>query len=159
MTLEEFTEILADLKRIKSTLEDFQIKHGEAIFDFAAEDVSGEEYLYMEVLLDTYCKMTEIGRNIEVFTTPIKSNGTLSKGVNGQICYSGTPLKPMDRLEIYIENEEFGINGWTRVLVGLNDDGQYLIGIPRDANIEGIKARMRDSSEAATASDIKKYSS
>lgn len=65
----------------------------------------------------------------------------------------------MDSLEILVENEEFDIHGWTRVLVGLNDDGQCLIGIPRDVSVEGVKARMRDSSEAATASDIKKYSS
>lgn len=143
MRLEEFADILMDLKRIKGTLEDFQVKHGETILDFAAEDVSGEMYLYMEVLMEIYCKMTEIGKAIEVFTTTIKSTGTLSKSTDGLIYYNEAPLNPMDELEIFIKNEEFGINGWTRVFVGLNDSGQFLVGIPRDVDINGVKARIR----------------
>ena len=63
MTLEEFAEILVDLKLIKSRLEDFQQKHGETIANFAADDVKGEEYLYMEVLLDIFCKITDINKS------------------------------------------------------------------------------------------------
>ena len=143
MRLEEFADILMDLKRIKGTLEDFQLKHGEAILDFAAEDVSGEMYLYMEVLMEIFCKSTEIGKAIEVFTTTIKSTGILNKDAEGTILYNDEPLKPMDNLEILLDNDEFDIHGWTRVLVGLNDSGQYLVGIPRDVDINGLKARIR----------------
>lgn len=143
MTLEEFAEILTDLKSIKSRLNDFQQRHGETIAEFAADDVEGEEYLYMEVLLDIFCKMTDINKSVEVFTTTIKSTGTLSKSTDGLIYYNEAPLNPMDELEIFIKNEEFGINGWTRVFVGLNDSGQFLVGIPRDVDINGVKARIR----------------
>lgn len=143
MGLEEFAEILADLKWIRQMHESFQKKHGEVIAKFVSEDVEGEEYLYMETLLDIYCKMADIGHCMEVFITPIKDTGVLSKNEAGQICYNDVPLKPMDRLEVLLKNEEFGINGWTRALVGLNDEGQYLIGIPRDVDINGVKARIR----------------
>ena len=93
--------------------------------------------------MEIYCKMTEIGKAIEVFTTTIKSTGILSKGTEGTILYNDEPLKPMDNLEILLDNDEFDIHGWTRVFVGLNENGQFLVGIPRDVDIDGIKARIR----------------
>lgn len=137
-----YEEVLKDLNGITQVIEEFNEKHGKEIADFIVrEHVSEEENLIINTLLSVTMKFNEIKSSVKKLQKPVKHEGLLSKNDSNQICLDNKPLPIFTELEVLIHDE---VNhGWTSTIVGSRENGSYLAGIPRDANINGMKARMR----------------
>lgn len=137
--------VLEDLLVVKQSHEEFLLKHGKEIREFVSKkDVAPEENLLIQVLLDIISKFTEIDHAIELLQKPIAREGILLRDAYGNICLDEVPLLLMQEVEVFVEMDKNDMNGWTRTFVGTGENGDFLVGLPRDLDIVGLRARIRE---------------
>ena len=135
-------EILKDLNILKQAHEEFDKKHGREISRFVVKrNCTEEENLLCNTLIALTTKLNEIDHAIEYLQKPVVCEGVLNRNEKNQICLNNEPLEIFTEIEVLIHDEFH--HGWTNVIVGHLDSGSYLVGLPRDLDINGIKARMR----------------
>lgn len=138
----DYKELLKDLNIIKNTLDEFEKKHGEEIAEFISKrDISEEENLIASALASIYEKTINIRFTIDKLQAPVKREGILTKNTDGEICLNGEPLPLLTDLEVLV-HDEFN-RGWTPAFIGTGESGPFLVGVDRDTDINGIKARIK----------------
>jgi len=140
--------LFADLQLVKEANDNFSQKHGEEILQIVEkEDMTAEESLIQEILLELSEKMERVSQIIEYLGMEITEEGMLNSDDNGTILFNGKKLPLMKEIEVYIHDEELQRNIWTRTFISISDDGEfpYLAGLDQRLEINRMRARIRGS--------------
>ena len=137
-----YKNVLNDLNILKQYLDNFEKNHGEELANFISQrDLSEEENLIANSLASVYEKTISMRFTIEKLQAPVKKEGILTINSDGQICLNGEPLPLLTDLEVLVY-DEFN-QGWTPAFIGTGESGPFLVGVTRDTDINGMKARIK----------------
>ena len=99
--------LLVDLQLVREANDNFSQKHGEEILQIVEkEDMTAEESLIQEILLELSEKMERVSQIIEYLGMEITEEGMLNSDDNGTILFNGKKLPLMKEIEVYIHDEQ-----------------------------------------------------
>lgn len=142
MELKTIAEMIEKLNRAG---QDFLECYRDEISDFLkGDEVSAEENLQKELLLELLDHVYGINHIAEYVNREKLRVGTLERGSDGEILFDGEVLQLMTELEVYIFDPVLERNVWTRAYVGGLKEKKYLVGMDKSMEIGGIPARIRE---------------
>lgn len=128
---------------LKTDCDIFLKENKEAIIEFMRKkDITAEENLEKEILFELLDAVNGICHAADYMAAEVTAEGFLGRDQNGEITFENKVLPLMSEIEVYLYDEDAGMDVWTRVFVG-GKEKRYLVGIGKDYDIIGLKARMR----------------
>ncbi len=142
----DIRQILEELQEVKRTDEEFlKRRKGEIVGMLAEDNVTAEESLQQEILMELIDKMNRVSQLIQYLGTVRVWTGTLSRDKKGNILFNGEIMPPLTEFEVCLQDNYREKVVWTRTFVSLAGAGEepYLVGLGRKLKIDGIRARIR----------------
>lgn len=142
----DLTSIIQDLSTVQLQNAYFMERHGEEILDFLKRDpLTADESLEQEILIELNDRVTRLDQIINYLQKKHLHFGTLSRDRDGHILFDGYQFPCMKEFEVFIPDELSGKYIWTRTYVSMSakNETPYLIGLGKQLQIDGIKARYR----------------
>lgn len=128
---------------LKMDCDIFLKENKEAIIEFMRKkDITAEENLEKEILFELLDAVNGICHAADYMAAEVTAEGFLGRDQNGEITFENKVLPLMSEIEVYLYDEDAGMDVWTRVFVG-GKEKRYLVGIGKDYDIIGLKARIR----------------
>lgn len=140
MNYDEILEGLAEVKKLnKSFLQKYEVE----IMKFILQDnKTAEESLKEELLFEILTKIKRVTDEIDYFGKKTLLMGVLSKNEDGIILFNNEKLPMVQTLEVYLYDYVSASYAWTKCFVSCREPN-YLVGIDRNIEIDGLKARIR----------------
>lgn len=140
MELRVFAE---KIKELKKSCDMFLEENEEDILKLIRkEKITAEENLQKELLFALLDAVTGVCSTIDYMKKEIVEEGTLGRNEKGEITFNEKALPLMSEIEVFVFDRELEQEVWTRVFVGGKDE-HYLVGLGKDQELAGLKARMR----------------
>lgn len=140
MELKQLAEQMQDLLRECNGFLDGQEK---SIVEFLRkEKITAEENLQKEILFELLDNIHGVCHTADYMKKNVVKEGVLGRNEDGEIVLDGEALPLMTEIEVFLHDKESGQDIWTKVFVG-GAGRRYLIGLKKDQELSGLKARMR----------------
>ena len=139
----ELKRVAEEMKELREAFEAFLNGNEEKIVNFLrTEEMTAEESLQKEVLFELLDHVHGICHVAEYMKKEIMREGILARNGAGEITFDGEILPMVKEIEVYIRDEDLEQEVWTKTFVG-GVRKKYLVGLGKDLDVTGLKARMR----------------
>lgn len=146
----DMEKVLVNLQAVKQENEKFLGEYEKMVLRLARdESMTAEESLEQEMLFEIIDKMKRINQVIGYWSRKPEIEGILSRDRDGRICLNGIPIQPMEEFEVLVYDEILNQKIWTRTYVSfsLNGEKQWMAGVEKDRDVNGIRTRFRNTLE------------
>lgn len=142
-------KMMRDLLAIKDAGRRFLDQYEDLVVrEFKENPCTAEEDFQKTVLFEAVMYMTSLCDVVDYMGGNIELEGILGWDQEGNICLDGKRLPMMTELEVFAHDKHSGKNAWIRAFVG-GYGTRYLVGLGRNVNPEGLRARIRSQMPAA----------
>lgn len=143
----EELEMLKGLEPVKKALKEFQRTYEGRLWSRMLHNGEDpEDYLQAEILCDLAEAVERVQKLADYLKGEITVEGTLTRRADGGLSIGTRALLPGQEVEVCLYDPVFEAVIWTRAAVSVEKQ-QRLIGLARDVRQEGLKARIRESTE------------
>lgn len=139
-------QILEELQEVKRINEEFLSLRSDEISELIAkENVTAEDVLHKEILIELWDRMQRIIDIIKYIEKTKVQVGRLSLDKEGNILFNGKIIPPTQEFEVCLYDEILKMEIWTRTYVTFSEDGEssQLLCLGRGSKVDGLKARIR----------------
>lgn len=139
----DLKQLAEKMQGLKSAGEAFLWENEKELVDFLRkEEITAEESLQKEILFELLDNIHGICHVAEYMEKDVVRENVLGRTSSGEITLGGEVLPLMTELEVFLYDEDLGAEVWTRAYVG-GSEKRYLVGVRRNQELNGLKARMR----------------
>lgn len=139
----DLKQLAEKMQSLKEAGEVFLKQNEDDIVEFLRkEEITAEESLQKEILFEVLDNIHGICHVAEYMEKGVVKEGVLGRSNDGEITLGEEELPLMTELEVCLYDEDLGEKIWTRAYVG-GSEKRYLVGVKKDQELNGLKARMR----------------
>lgn len=139
----ELKQLAEKMQGLKEAGEAFLTQYESQIVEFLRkEEITAEESLQKEILFELLDNIHGICYVTDYMGKDVAREGILGRNEDGEIVMDGEVLPLMTEVETFLHDEDLKQDIWTRAYVGGNKR-RYLVGLKKDQELDGLKARMR----------------
>lgn len=139
----DLKQLAGKMQGLKENGEAFLTQYEEMIVEFLRKkEITAEESLQKEILFEILDNIHGLCHGIDYMEMEVRKEGVLGRSEDGEITLDGEILPLMTEVEILFHDNEMGQDVWTRCFVG-GSGKRYLVGLKKDLELNGLKARMR----------------
>ena len=139
----ELKQLAEKMKDLNEACRNVLAANEEEMITFLRKDnVTAEECLQKEILFELLDNIHGVQHMLKYMGSDVTREGLLGRDEKGEITFDGEILPLMTEVEVYAYDEELEQEIWTRGYVG-GSRKRFLVGLDRDLELIGMKARMR----------------